>query len=59
MKLSKKLDDRNLNGIFRLMLLVYGKNMCQNLCRIIKEYHDKKQIFAKCTENGTHKLRVT
>ena len=40
-KLSKKkINDRNLDDIFRLVLLIYGKNMkniCQNLCRIIKE----------------------
>ena len=28
MKLSKKkINDRNLDGIFRLILLIYGKNM--------------------------------
>ena len=26
-KLSKKVNDRNLDGIFRLILMVYGKNM--------------------------------
>ena len=38
MKLSKKINDRNLDGIFTLILLIYGENikkyMCQNLCRI-------------------------
>ena len=27
MKLSKKTNDRNLDGIFRLILLIYGENM--------------------------------
>ena len=27
MKLSKKINDRNLDGIFRLILLIYEKNM--------------------------------
>ena len=27
MKLSKKINDRNLDGIFRLILLIYGENM--------------------------------
>ena len=26
-KLSKKINDRNLDGIFRLILMIYGKNM--------------------------------
>ena len=26
-KLSKKVNDRNLDGIFRLILMIYGKNM--------------------------------
>ena len=26
-KLSKKINDRNLDGIFRLILLIYGENM--------------------------------
>ena len=38
MKLVQKFNDRNLDGIFKLMLPIYEKNMkkmCQNLCRII------------------------
>ena len=32
MKLSKKkINDRNLDDIFRLILLIYGKNM-KNMC---------------------------
>ena len=27
MKSSKKINDRNLDGIFRLILLIYGENM--------------------------------
>ena len=26
-KLSKKINDRNLDGIFRLILMIYGENM--------------------------------
>ena len=41
MKLSEKFTNRNLDGMFKLILLFHGdkkkiqKNMCQNLCRII------------------------
>ena len=38
MKLSKKFRNRNPDGMFRVILLIYRKKyekMCQNLCRII------------------------
>ena len=39
MILSKNFNDRNTDGMFRLILLIYGekirKNMYQNLCRIL------------------------
>ena len=31
MKLSKKINDRNPDGIFRLILLIYGRN-CEKIC---------------------------
>ena len=29
MKLSKKINDRNLDSIFKVMLMIYGENMKQ------------------------------
>ena len=38
MELSKKFSNRNLDGMFRLILLIYVEkirtNMCQSLCKI-------------------------
>ena len=41
----KKINDRNHDGIFRLILLIYGKNMkkCVKIyVEYFKKFHDKK-----------------
>ena len=46
MKLSKKLNHRNLDDMFRLILLIYGKKFkkaCVKIyLRYFKEFHDSK-----------------
>ena len=59
MKLSKKkrkMNDINLDGMFRLILLIYGKN---NMKKYVSKFMQnqlrnsmtKKQIFVTCSEN--------
>ena len=51
---QKKFSDRNFDVIFRLMLLIYGENMKKCVKKYVeqfKKFHDKKQIFATCSEN--------
>ena len=51
---QKKFSDRNFDVIFRLMLLIYGENMKKCVKMYVeqfKKFHDKKQIFATCSEN--------
>ena len=35
MKLSKKVNDRNLDGKFRLIILIYGKNMKKDVSKFM------------------------
>ena len=32
MKLSKKMSHRNFDGMFRLILLIYGFKKCEKIC---------------------------
>ena len=45
-KLCKKVNDRNLDGIFRLISLTYGKNMKKYVSKfmqnIFKKFHNKR-----------------
>ena len=36
MKLSKKVNDRNLDGKFRLIILIYGKNMKKDVSKFMQ-----------------------
>ena len=40
MKSSKKINDRNLDGIFRLILLIYGENV-KKYVEYFKKFHDQ------------------
>ena len=62
MKLCRKFSYRNLDDMFRLILLIYGEKNVSTFtqddlnCRIVN--FTKKQIFATGLENVTHKLRL-
>ena len=66
MKLRKKLSQRNLDGMFRLILLVYGKIMKKVSVKIyteqFKKFHEckfeKKMISARVSKTWNHKLRL-
>ena len=55
-KKKKKMNDINLDGMFRLILLIYGKN---NMKKYVSKFMQnklrnsmtKKQIFVTCSEN--------